>query len=225
MEWFKNQNSRQDLFRTHTGQAMIRSACRQAVKMETLPASTVRAQNKMNSNERTRELKQFPTFNIETKSPTPENSQVIADYVTDNPFLEKIASVIDSIRLTSLPPYIDDDIIVHIMDNQNACVSVDTMGIKFAIIKGMLCVYPREDISERLKCGNKGQQKAIFLNNLTNKWSHGCNTSFDVIRNNIILQPSHRKLTASVKDLRTALNLDRRQKLNIQHVFNYIFYH
>ena len=185
----------------------------------------MRAQKLSNGQTQERQLPKF--INTDAPSPPPlENTRaIIADYVTDNPFLKNIASVIDGIRLTSLPPNIDDDIIVHIIDNQNACISVDAMGIKLAIIKGKLCVYPREDVSERLKCGNEGQQKAIFLNHLTNKWSHGCNTSFDVIRDNMILQPSHRKLTASLKDVRAALNLDPRHKLSIQHVFNYIFYH
>lgn len=210
MEWFKRHNTRQDLFRTHTGQALIRSICRQAVSVE-----SSRGETTTNSPE---QLRAPPT-------PEEEEDDKVADHVVDNPFLKNYARIIDSLHVSSLPPDIDNDIVVHMVDDKTATVSVDTMGIKLAVVGGKLCVYPREDLGENLKCGSEGQQKAIFLTNLTNKWSHGCNTSFEIIRDNIIMQPNHRKQTASVKNLRAALSLKPDQKINIEHVFNYVFYY
>nr|BDU62151.1 wsv134-like protein [Chionoecetes opilio bacilliform virus]GAV93170.1 hypothetical protein SCV_046 [Chionoecetes opilio bacilliform virus] len=212
MDWFKHRNTRQGLFKTHTGQALVRSISRQSVSIETLPYTSINQQ---------------PGDVIEpTSAPivTEPEYEDLSPYIHNNPVLKNYTRLVDSLRITSLPPDLDNDIVVYILDNENATISVDTMGIQIAVLRGKVCVYPRRDIGARVLCGVEGQQSAIFLNSLTNKWSHGCNTSYEKIKASIIRNNSHRKLTASVQDVRTILGLSPSQKLNIQHIFSYIFY-
>ena len=79
-----------------------------------------------------------------------------------------------------------------------------------------------KEIAETILCATQGQQKVIFFNSSNNKWTHGCNTSFDRIDAAVSRRPGYREITASTKDLREALALSDSVKLNITHYFDYV---
>ena len=133
--------------------------------------------------------------------------------------------MIENLSLSSLPPEIDNDIIIHASDSKNATVEIQSANIKFVIVDGSLCVYPREEIAQKILCGTQGQQRAIFFNSSNNKWTHGCNTSFERVDAAIAKRPGFREITASTKDLRGALGLGDTEKLNITHYFKFLIFH
>lgn len=229
MKWFKK-TSRQDLFRTHSGIAFIRSAAKQALSLETstslkLGRRLKRAPVSIYQGRKINKKRQSMTLYPENHGDENAKELTIANRVIQNPFLERYANLIDNLALSSLPPEIENDIIVHMSDSKNATVEVQSMNIKFTIVEGNLCVYPREEIAQRILCGTKGQQRAIFFNSSNNKWLHGCNVSFELVDSSISLRPGYREITASTKDLREALGLEDSVKLDITHYFKFLIFY
>ena len=200
-------------FKTHTGKALIRSAARQAAALETSFGRALGVKSKPPRAKKIRSRENVETVNN------------IAQCIRNNQYLKRCAQLIDDLQVSILPPEIDNDIVIHMIDANNATVRVDSLGIKIAVLEGKLCVYPREDLGENILCGSFGQQRAIFFNSANNKWTHGCNTSFESIDSSIAFQANFTEINASLTDVRSCLLLKNYQKLDITHIFKYLFYH
>ena len=118
MQWFKR-NSRQDLFRAHTGKALIRSAARQVLALEiSISIRTGRRERRalaLRNNERETNEQQPPSL-LTSYGDEKLKEVKVAKHIKRNPFLERYATVIDNLALSSFPPEIDNDIIIHMSD-------------------------------------------------------------------------------------------------------------
>ena len=221
-------SSRQGLFRTHIGEALIRSAAKQALAVETSTAikrgrwATIARRGRISPMSLPPPQQHLPSNFQALKERT---NNTIATYIQQNPFLKRYANLIDNLSLSSLPPEIDNDIVIHVSDSKNATVEVQSANIKFVIVDGSLCLYPREEIAQKILCGTRGQQRAMFFNSSNNKWTHGCNTSFERVDASISQRAGFREITASTKDLREALRLGDSEKLDITHYFKFLIFH
>lgn len=226
MEWLGHKTDREDLYKTHAGRSIMRSAARQSISLESMldtrkgrKVSSTTTTIQRRGEEQRRRHKQTAPFTEETIK---EIS--VADHVKKNPFLKRYANLIDNLAVSSLPSDVEDDIVVHIHDTHNATVRVFGANIKFVVIDGSLCVYPMEHLGDHLLCASAGQERAMFFNSTTRKWTHGCNTAFNIIDAAITRKPSSKELTASTKDLRKALHLSADDTLNITHYINFVIH-
>ena len=65
----------------------------------------------------------------------------------------------------------------------------------------------------------------MFFDSSNKKWTHGCNTSFELVDASISRQSGYKEITACTKDLKRALGLEDSVKLNITHYFKYLIFH
>ncbi|AAK77748.1 ORF79 [White spot syndrome virus] len=219
MEWINQRTSREDLFNTYTGNAVIRSAAKQALAIEKHAAER-RGEKAWTTSAAAAASSNFN--NVQQDYTDDDITQVsIANSVLNNPFLKRYAKLIDNLAISSLPPDIEDDVIIHTRDASNSTVRVDGANIYFAIIDGDLCVYPKQYISDKVLCGSLNREKALFYNSSKNKWTYGCNLNFDIVDAAIMKHPDYKEETTSTKHIRKILGIGASEKLNITHYLNY----
>nr|BDT62976.1 MAG: wsv134-like protein [Trachysalambria curvirostris nimavirus] len=233
MHWFGNRStSRQGLFRTHIGRALIKSAARQAAILETTfgrdrqaPPSRgvpgdIKGMASTKGEQGEGRIEGVSARGLESVKPETE----ISRYIIGNPFLRRYANLIDNLALSSIPPELQNDTVLHMADSKNATVKNISFDIRFVLVDGKLCFYPTQQIGQKILCGSEGQEAAMFFNSANNKWTHGCNNSFEVIDVSIAARPGFREIALSSRDIRRALCLEDSERLDITHFFNYFFY-
>lgn len=222
MEWLGHETDREDLYKTHVGRSIMRSEARQSIALESM--LDARKGRKVSSSmvKKKEQEEEQQRYQRQTTAAASIKEISVADHVRDNPFLKRYANLIDNLAMSSLPSDVEDDIVVHIHDRHNATVRVFGANLKFAGIGGSLCVYPTEHLGNNILCASEGQERAMFFNSMTHKWTHGCNTAFDIVDAAIMQRPSSKEITASTKELRKTLRLSADEKLNITHYINFV---
>nr|BDT62704.1 MAG: wsv134-like protein [Metapenaeus ensis nimavirus]GBG35448.1 wsv134-like protein [Metapenaeus ensis nimavirus] len=230
MRWFDNTPSkRQELFKTHSGKALIRSVARQAAFLEASTSGGLRKATHRHRRRPTYALGEqkssegYAKIQQHTSYPIKDRNQ-ISKHIRGNPFLKRYASLIDNLALSSLPPEVENDTILHIADSKNATVENTSLNIQFAVVDGRLCFYPTQQIGQKVLCGSRDQAAAMFFNAANNKWTHGCNNSFRMVDTSIATRSGFREITLSSRDIRQALLLEDSVKLNVTHFFKYFFF-
>lgn len=121
----------------------------------------------------------------------------LADSVRNNNFLKRYISLLE--ELGNLPASITREVVIEKTDRNNMTCTVDSIGIRIALIDGHLAVFPRISTAPSVMC-SRGIQTCYLFDANTAKWTISCVTSFDVIKARLKEDKRYKENVFSLKE-------------------------